>query len=162
MQRYIAVILMFALLVGCSGGLPRASIEATAKTSDLATAVSPPRPTPTHEMEGQIEPAQGWESVGTFNGSGMQNFCLKVNIKKPWRLRWRVGETTNAKFGSGNITIEVYDNNTPSKWKKELLKSDYSSVEYTSPVFTNTVNSLCIFARSKYTDYVILLEQKAK
>jgi hypothetical protein len=161
MQCYFVVILTFTLLVGCSGGLTQVSIEATAKANAIATDVAPPLPTPTDELEGKLKPWHGWDKITTFYSSGMDSYCPKVNITRPWRLRWFVGMPSNT-HGNGSITIEVWDDNIPSKWKNDVLKSNHSWNEYYSPVYTNEVKSLCIHAESRYTQYVILLEQKAK
>jgi hypothetical protein len=160
MQRYFAVVLISVLLASCSNMPRQEPIKATANVNALADDVVPP-PSPTSKYdEGEIEPVQGWTSVETFHGSGMGSFCTKASVKEPWRLRWRVGKTSNAKFGSGDIRMELTDRNSTS-WKK-VLTSERSSTVYISDTFTNTVKSLCIFARSKYTSYVILVEKKAK
>ena len=119
-------------------------------------------PFPTTIDEGELQPAQGWQEVSTFHGSGQQSYCEVTDktsrVTKPWRVRWRVGETTN-RYGNGKMTLELED--MDSKWNMDL-DSNSSFIEYTSAVFTNTMERLCIFAQSNYAGYVIRVEQEAK
>lgn len=118
---------------------------------------------PTGPYEEQVQAEDGWQTVKTYKGSGLTNFCPAgdtFKTKSDWRLRWRVGQINNTKFGNGNMSIEII--NKSNTKDLPMLESSNMLSEFTSQTFPASGNTFCLLARSNRTSYTILVEEQTK
>jgi hypothetical protein len=134
------------------------SSQPSPSSTSTATTVKPTGP-----YEEQVQAEDGWQTVKTYKGSGMTNFCPAgdtFKTKSAWRLRWRVGQINNTKFGNGNMSIEII--NKSSAKDLPMLESSNMLSEFTSQTFPASGNTFCLLARSNRTSYTILVEEQTK